>query len=101
MPINTRHALAPSQAEISALPLSSNPRIAADLLGGAGSKALDIGCGEGKFTRALTRLFAEVSGIDVKESKIVEARAAAAAEGLSIDFRAASGVVCPLKSDPP
>jgi 2-polyprenyl-3-methyl-5-hydroxy-6-metoxy-1,4-benzoquinol methylase len=58
--------------------MTSNARVAAELLGSGRSTALDIGCGEGKFTRALTRQFGMVAGIDVKERAILAARKAAA-----------------------
>jgi SAM-dependent methyltransferase len=91
-----RRALAPTSAEIAALPLSSNPRIATELLANAGSSVVDIGCGEGKFTRALTKQFREVHGVDVKADKIAEGQAAAKAEGVSVDFRVASGQDLPF-----
>lgn len=87
----TRRAMAPTDAEIAALRLSTNGKVAAELLGGARGKALDIGCGDGKFTRALAALSSETAGIDVKAKKIEEARAAAREAGATIDFRVASG----------
>ncbi len=90
-----RRALAPTNDEIRALPLSSNGKIAADLLGKTGGKALDIGCGEGKFTRGLTALYGDVSGVDVKEKQIKAAREAAQREGVKVDFRVESGEALP------
>ena len=91
-----RRAMAPTETEIAALPLSSNPKVAAELLARAGARVIDIGCGEGKFTRALTALFSEVHGVDVKADKIAEAQAAAKAEGVDVDFRVASGQALPF-----
>jgi ubiquinone/menaquinone biosynthesis C-methylase UbiE len=56
---------------------------------------LDIGCGEGKFTRALAGLFARASGIDVKEKAIAKATEAAQQAGVTVDFRVASAVSLP------
>ena len=91
----TRRAMAPSRSEIAALPLSSNTRIAAQLLASDGPRALDIGCGEGKFTRGLAQIYANVKGIDVKANKIAEAQAAADAEGVKVTFQTASGEAIP------
>lgn len=91
----TRRALAPMREEIAALPLSSNTKIAGDLLSREGSSALDIGCGEGKFTRSLARLFTRVKGIDVKDRKVAQAQAAADAEGVTVLFETASGEAIP------
>jgi ubiquinone/menaquinone biosynthesis C-methylase UbiE len=92
-----RHALAPTHAEIAALPLSSNARIAAELISREGSRALDIGCGEGKFTRSLAKHFGTVKGIDVKANKIAQAQAAADKEGVAVVFETASGESIPEK----
>ena len=99
MEFDLRHALAPTQSDIEALPLSSNAKIASELLAGSGERVLDIGCGEGKFTRALTKLFAQVSGVDVKASKIDEVRSAALAEGMNVDFQIGSGDSLPFGDD--
>lgn len=90
-----RAALAPSMDDIRKLPLSTNAKIASELLGAAGGKALDIGCGAGKFTRGLTKLYGEVAGVDVKEKAIATAREAAKVEGVTVDFRVESGEKLP------
>ena len=84
---DTRKALAPTQAEINALPMSSNGKMARELIGERKGRALDIGCGEGKFTRGLASHIAEVSGIDVKANKIAEAREAARRSGVQLSRR--------------
>ena len=94
-----RHAISPSAEEIGAAPLSSNAKIVGELIGTSCRRALDVGCGEGKFTRLLTKLCSEVNGVDVKERKIVEARDAARAEGLNVDFRVASGEELPFADE--
>lgn len=90
-----RRALAPTDAEIRALPLGANTRFARELLGDGAKRALDIGCGEGKFTRGLTAFVGEVAGIDVKEKSILKARAAAQAEAANVDFRVGSADALP------
>jgi hypothetical protein len=90
-----RRALAPTMEEIRREPASSNARVASELLGEGGGAALDIGCGEGKFTRALAGLFGRVSGVDVKSASIAKAIAAAREAGVTIDFRVASGEALP------
>ncbi|MDB5595001.1 MAG: 2-polyprenyl-3-methyl-5-hydroxy-6-metoxy,4-benzoquinol methylase [Hyphomicrobiales bacterium] len=86
-----RRAMAPTDAEIAALPLSSNAKAASELLSGRGERALDIGCGEGKFTRAVASFIPHVSGVDIKDGKIAQAQTAAADAGLAVDFRVGSG----------
>lgn len=90
-----RRALAPTDDEIAAARLSNNIEVATELLGTGGGRALDIGCGAGKFTRALTAFFHEVSGIDVKERAIEAARRTAADEGIKVDFRVGSADALP------
>jgi ubiquinone/menaquinone biosynthesis C-methylase UbiE len=90
-----RRALAPSNEEIGMARLGSNTEIAGELLSGKGKSALDVGCGDGKFTRALAKCFEIVDGIDVNEKKVVEAQKAAEAAGLSIQFRVGSGKAMP------
>jgi ubiquinone/menaquinone biosynthesis C-methylase UbiE len=91
-----RRALAPTEAEIAAEPLTDNDAVAGELLAGRGRRALDIGCGNGRFTRILARLFPHATGIDVKADKIAEARDAAASAGLAAAFEVASGIELPF-----
>jgi ubiquinone/menaquinone biosynthesis C-methylase UbiE len=90
-----RRALLPNEDEIRAMPLGANTKFAAELIGNANARALDIGCGEGKFTRGLKALCRDVAGVDVKERSIEKAKAAAASEGINVDFRIASGQALP------
>ncbi len=90
-----RRALLPSEDEIRAMPLGANMKFAAELIVDSNARALDIGCGEGKFTRGLKTLCKEVAGVDVKERSIEKAKAAAASEGIDVDFRVASGQALP------
>lgn len=53
-----------------------------------GKSALDVGCGAGLLAEPLTRLGAEVTGLDASPELIVAARDHAAAVGLEIDYRA-------------
>jgi SAM-dependent methyltransferase len=53
-------------------------------------KALDFGCGLGRLTRALARHFDEVTGVDISERLVAQARQLAV--GIpSCDFRVSSG----------
>jgi 2-polyprenyl-6-hydroxyphenyl methylase/3-demethylubiquinone-9 3-methyltransferase len=56
----------------------------------AGLRVLDIGCGGGLVAEPLTRLGAQVTGIDASAENIGVARAHAEAGGLLIDYRAAT-----------
>ena len=96
--MNTRIATAihPTRAAIAALPISTNVKIAASELGGLGPRVIDLGCGEGKFTRGLTSLFSDVNGLDVKEAKIVEAQAKADELSMPVRFIAASAEAIPF-----
>lgn len=93
---NVGRAMAPTDDEISTLRLSSHIEIASELLGERGFNVLDVGCGDGKFTRALVNLFKEVSGIDVKVKPIDEAKMAAASANVVVDFRVDSGEDMPF-----
>lgn len=90
-----RRALLPTDAEIRALPIGANTTFARELLGGHALRALDIGCGEGKFTRGISAFIREVAGIDVKAKSILQAKAAVEADGASVDFRIGSGEALP------
>ena len=52
-----------------------------------GLRVLDIGCGAGLLTEPLTRLGAEMTGIDPAEKNIAAARTHAAESGAMIDYR--------------
>ena len=53
----------------------------------AGLRVLDIGCGGGLLCEPLTRLGAEVTGIDAAETNVAAAARHAAEAGLDIDYR--------------
>ncbi len=53
---------------------------------GSYSSGLDIGCGNGYFTRALNKAGYKVDGIDVSESMLSVARQKAAKEGVRCEF---------------
>lgn len=54
-----------------------------------GLRVLDVGCGGGLLSEPLTRLGAEVTGIDADAAGVTAARAHAAEMGLDIDYRVA------------
>ena len=91
-----RLAMFPTPDEIRAAPLKSNAAVAAELLGNSPGRALDVGCGNGKFTRVLARICGDVTGIDVKERRIEDARKAAPEAAGKIDYRVASGEDLPF-----
>lgn len=53
----------------------------------AGKRALDVGCGAGLLCEPLTRLGAEVTGVDAARENIAAAQVHAVASGLAIDYR--------------
>ncbi len=53
----------------------------------SGKTALDVGCGAGLMCEPLARLGAAVTGVDAAPENIAAARAHAAGQGLSIDYR--------------
>ena len=53
---------------------------------GAGPQGLDIGCGNGYFTRALTRAGYFVTGIDISPEMLDTAQALALKEGIKAEF---------------
>jgi hypothetical protein len=63
---------------------ASNTVVAGELLTLADRIVLDIGCGDGKFTRFLARSGAKATGIDVNPRVIERAYAKAREEGLDI-----------------
>jgi 2-polyprenyl-6-hydroxyphenyl methylase/3-demethylubiquinone-9 3-methyltransferase len=54
----------------------------------AGKSALDVGCGAGLLAEPLARLGAKVTAVDAAPELIEVAKAHAAGQGLSIDYRA-------------
>src|SRR5512146_2326058 len=56
----------------------------------AGARALDVGCGGGLLSEALSRKGARVTGIDLAPGMVEVARLHAAEEGLDIDYRVAA-----------
>ncbi|HEX4269165.1 MAG TPA: bifunctional 2-polyprenyl-6-hydroxyphenol methylase/3-demethylubiquinol 3-O-methyltransferase UbiG [Steroidobacteraceae bacterium] len=56
----------------------------------AGAQALDVGCGGGLLSEALSRKGATVTGIDLAPGMVEVARLHAAEEGLEIDYRVAA-----------
>ncbi|NII56431.1 methyltransferase domain-containing protein [Luteibacter sp. SG786] len=56
------------------------------LLSGVGDRAIEIGCGEGELSIRLARKGIEVTGCDIAEEAIIEARARAARAGVAVQF---------------
>ncbi|MGD0024469.1 MAG: class I SAM-dependent methyltransferase [Xanthobacteraceae bacterium] len=79
------------------MPLRNNAEIAGELLAGSRPRVLDVGCGDGTFTRQFATLHhGRLAGIDIQERKIEKARAAAAAAGVAIEFHKASAEAMPF-----
>jgi SAM-dependent methyltransferase len=76
-------------------PASFYERLKEHGIGVPGQKLLDFGTGTGILARAFARAGALVSGVDSSPGQIERAIRAAAAEGLTIDFR-----VAPAESTP-
>jgi 2-polyprenyl-3-methyl-5-hydroxy-6-metoxy-1,4-benzoquinol methylase len=66
------------------------PRMLALVGNVSGRRLLDLGCGEGAYSRALARRGAQVTGVDGSGTLIAAARDRAAAAGLDIDYRQAN-----------
>ncbi len=77
---------------------TSNIAIAGRLLALDGATAVDIGCGEGRFTRFLAKAGASVTGIDINQTALDTAEARAREEGLAIAWKKASAVSLPFES---
>ena len=54
----------------------------------AGKRVLEYGCGQGKYTPRLAEFGAAVTGIDLSETAMENARAGARAAGVQVEFRA-------------
>jgi 2-polyprenyl-6-hydroxyphenyl methylase / 3-demethylubiquinone-9 3-methyltransferase len=66
------------------------------LLDPATLQVLDIGCGGGLLAEEFARLGCTVTGVDPSEESLAAARRHAAAQGLAISYRAASGEALPF-----
>lgn len=66
-----------------------------------GGRVLDVGCGPGDFALlvAQRRPDGQVTGVDVNEGLLAEARSRAEAAGLSIEFRRGEGATLPFEDD--
>jgi ubiquinone/menaquinone biosynthesis C-methylase UbiE len=96
---DVRRALAPTAAELAQARFGSNRVIAGELLAGAGPRALDIGCGDGRFTRVLAQFCGQVTGVDINARKVAEAQAATDAAGLPVRFQTASAEALPFEAE--
>jgi ubiquinone/menaquinone biosynthesis C-methylase UbiE len=67
--------------------ISTNTEIAGELLNLNGKNVVDVGCGEGRFTRFLAQSAAQVSGLDINQVSLDRARAKAREEGIDVDWR--------------
>ncbi len=54
----------------------------------AGKRVLEYGCGQGKYTPRLAEFGGNVTGIDLSETAIANARASARAAGVEVEFKA-------------
>lgn len=66
---------------------STNTEIAGELLTLDGKTVVDVGCGEGRFTRFLAQSAAQASGLDINQVSLDRARAKAQEEGIDVDWR--------------
>jgi 2-polyprenyl-6-hydroxyphenyl methylase/3-demethylubiquinone-9 3-methyltransferase len=62
-------------------------------------RVLDVGCGGGLLAEEFARIGCRVTGVDPSSRSLEVARAHAAAAGLEIDYRAASGEGLPFDDD--
>jgi SAM-dependent methyltransferase len=68
--------------------------------GSASDIALDLGCGLGRFSRALAKRFASVIAVDISDQMIANARKLHPwPKGLNIDFQTSDGVNLRLPND--
>src|SRR5207247_702562 len=54
----------------------------------AGKRVLEYGCGQGKYTPRLAEFGGNVTGIDLSETAMANARASARAAGVEVEFKA-------------
>jgi ubiquinone/menaquinone biosynthesis C-methylase UbiE len=65
---------------------ASNVEIAHELLTLEGRSVLDVGCGEGRFTRILAAKAADTTGIDINRESLDRAQAITKEEGLKVTW---------------
>jgi ubiquinone/menaquinone biosynthesis C-methylase UbiE len=64
-------------------PLRDGAQVVREALPLEGAKVLDVGCGDGSLVRMMAREGAEVTGLEISESQLAQARAAPPAGGES------------------
>ena len=74
-------------AEARQVRYSSSVEIAGELLELDGKTALDVGCGEGRFTAILAARAAHVTGIDINQDSLDQAKAKATEDGARVTWR--------------
>ncbi|MBI3898809.1 MAG: methyltransferase domain-containing protein [Gammaproteobacteria bacterium] len=62
----------------------------------AGQRVLDVACGSGNTALSAARRYCEVTGIDYVPALLERAKARAAAEGVTVDFRVADAQALPF-----
>lgn len=67
-------------------PYSSTTDVARELLDIKGNRILDVGCGEGRFTRFLAQAGATVTGLDVRQAVLDRAAARSKKEGVTVEW---------------
>ncbi len=75
--------------------LTSNAQVVDKLFEPRGMKGVDVGCGEGRFTRYLASRGAEMHGIDINDKALDKARAAL--DGETVTFQNARGEDMPFE----
>jgi ubiquinone/menaquinone biosynthesis C-methylase UbiE len=96
MQLDLKAAVEPAAAALAAAPLLDHGSAAGRFLQAGAGRAVDVGCGEGRFTRVLAKYFARMAGIDIRADRIATARAAAAAGEVKADFDVASAEAMPF-----
>ncbi len=75
---------------------TTNPKLAGELLSLAGSRALDVGCGEGGFTCFLAKSGANATGIDIRTDALQRAAERAKADGVNVAWQTARAEELPF-----
>jgi SAM-dependent methyltransferase len=79
--------------------LVNTPAFLAFLPGVNGLHGIDVGCGEGHNTRAVARLGARMTGVDIAPTFVKNARDEEARVPLGIDYQVASGNALPFADE--